>query len=77
MDYKLKLEIDKLTKLGLSDDMALIVACANQGKPEMAESYTEMISQEQQLIKDQIKDFKPFNESIIYNDKNEITDIQH
>ena len=77
MDYKLKVEIDKLTKLGLSDDMATIVACANFGKPDMAQSYTEMIAQEQQLIKEELKEFKPFNESIIYNAENQITDIQH
>jgi hypothetical protein len=77
MDYKLKIEIDKLVKLGLSDDMATIIACANKGKPEMAESYLTMIEQEQQTIKEEIKEFKPFNESIIYNDKNEVSNIQH
>ena len=77
MDYKLKVEIDRLVKLGMSDDMATIIACANKGKPEMAESYLTMIEQEQQLIKEELKEFKPLNESIIYNDKNQITDIQH
>lgn len=82
MDFKINQEIKHLLKMGLPEDMAFIVAHANNGKSEEVGTYITLIEQEQQMIKDELKNFAPLQKNIYIdvnkaNDKNEIADIQH
>ena len=41
MDKEIKQEIKRLTREGLGEQLAIITACANKGKPELASEYLE------------------------------------
>jgi hypothetical protein len=52
MDIKIKNDIKALIKMGLSQEMAELIACANNGKPELVEDTAEYLKDEQsQIIK--------------------------
>lgn len=65
MDFKINNEIKQLVKMGLPEDMAFIVAHANNGKAEEVQGYINLIEQEQQLIKEELKNFVPLQENIL------------
>lgn len=52
MDYKIKNDIKALLKMGLSQEMAELIACANNGKPELVEDTVELLKSEQDEIKE-------------------------
>lgn len=51
MDKEIKQEIKRLTREGFPEEIAIITACANKGKPELADEYLEDINDEQDDIK--------------------------
>lgn len=51
MDKEIKQEIKRLMREGFSQQLAIITACANKGKPELAEEYLEEMADEQDEIK--------------------------
>tara|TARA_R110002126_G_scaffold231198_3_gene375902 strand:+ start:2144 stop:2608 length:465 start_codon:yes stop_codon:yes gene_type:complete len=51
MDKEIKQEIKRLTREGLGEQLAIITACANKGKPELASEYLEEMQEEQDDIK--------------------------
>lgn len=51
MDKEIKQEIKRLVRDGFSEQIAIVTACANKGKPELAEEYLEELSYEQDDIK--------------------------
>jgi len=51
MDKEIKQEIKRLTREGFPEQIAVITACANKGKPELADEYLEDINEEQDDIK--------------------------
>jgi anti-sigma regulatory factor (Ser/Thr protein kinase) len=63
MDFKINTEIKRLLKMGLPEDMAFIVAHANNGKAEEVQGYINLIEQEQKIIKDELKNFVPLEQS--------------
>jgi anti-sigma regulatory factor (Ser/Thr protein kinase) len=83
MDFKINTEIKRLLKMGLPEDMAFIVAHANNGKAEEVQGYISLIEQEQKIIKDELKTFVPLEQNIlsisnnIIDAQNEVSDIQH
>lgn len=62
MDRKIKDEVKSLMKLGLPQNLAIVTACANQGKSEMAQEYLDELNEEQQEIKDILSQFRPITE---------------
>ena len=46
MDKELRLEVKNLIKLGFPENIAIITACANQKKPEIAEQLLEELNEE-------------------------------
>jgi len=54
---KLQNEIKTLVKMGVPEDMAIIVASANMGKPELANSYLEELHDEQREIQEALAGF--------------------
>jgi hypothetical protein len=56
---EIKNEIKKLTKIGLPEDMALLVAAAKYNKPELAEEVMENSMEEQQQIIKEMTHMKP------------------
>jgi hypothetical protein len=51
MDKEIKQDIKRLTREGFPEQIAVITACANNGKPELADEYLEDINEEQDNIK--------------------------
>ncbi len=76
MDFKIDCEVKRLVKMGLSEDMASIIACGNFGVPEHVDYQLEKMRQENELLQQELKKFVPFSidESTIENKK---SDIQH
>lgn len=64
MEKKLKDEVKSLIKMGLPENLAIITACANKGKPELAQEYLEDLHEEQQEIKNFLGQFAPMTETI-------------
>jgi len=64
MEKEIRNEVKGLIKLGLPENVAIITACANKGKPEMAEQYLEEINEEQQEIQSFLKQLIPVTEAI-------------
>lgn len=64
MDKKIRDEVKSLIKLGLPENLAIITACANKGKPELAEEYLEELQEEQQELKSFLNQFAPMIETI-------------
>ena len=64
MDRELRNEVKNLIKKGFPENLAIITACANQNKPEMAEEYLQEIVEENEEIQTLIKYMIPFEESL-------------
>jgi len=64
MDKKIRDEVKSLIKIGLPENLAIITACANKGKPELAEEYLEEIQDEQNEIKKFLSQFAPMSETL-------------
>jgi hypothetical protein len=65
-DYKIKQDLKNLLKMGLPEDMAMIVAHANNGKPEDVQYIADQMSDEHHLILEELckNNFVPFSESL-------------
>jgi len=86
--YKVNTEVQKLLKIGLPENMAVIVASANNGIPEMAHNSLSELEDEQSLIKSELDKFVPFEQNtyVLYDTlrlthepaaEDEIATIQH
>jgi hypothetical protein len=64
MDKELRNEVKNLIKKGFPENLAIITACANQKKPEMAEEYLLEIVEEHEEMQTLIKYMIPFEESL-------------
>jgi len=66
MDKQIKAEIKGLIKAGFPEDIAIITACANAGKPEHALEYLEELNDDQQDIMQAIElmGMRPFHEVV-------------
>jgi hypothetical protein len=64
MDKELRNEVKNLIKKGFPENLAIITACANQNKPEMAEEYLLEIVEENEEMQTLIKYMIPFEESL-------------
>ena len=62
-DYKINQDIRNLLKMGLPEDMATIVAYANNGKSEEVQHLVCTIEQEHDLLKKELQNFVPFHEN--------------
>lgn len=62
MEKEIRNEVKSLIKMGLPENLAVITACANKGKPELAQQYLEELNEEQQEIKDFLNQFRPITE---------------
>lgn len=60
--FKLNKAVQNLIKLGLNQDLATIVACANNKCPEKAEDVIINLREEQQEIMEALKQFVKFDE---------------
>jgi len=57
---EIKTELKRLEKIGLPEDMALLVAAARFNKPELAEDVIEGALEEQNQIIKEMEHMKPF-----------------
>jgi uncharacterized protein YbcC (UPF0753/DUF2309 family) len=64
MEKEIRNEVKSLLKIGLPENIAIITACANKGKPEMAQQYLEELNDEQQEIQSLLKQLIPVTEAI-------------
>jgi len=64
MERKIKDEVKSLLKMGLPENLAIITACANKGKPELADEYLADLQEEQSELKDILSNMVPLTESI-------------
>tara|TARA_R110000868_G_scaffold97579_1_gene268310 strand:- start:2056 stop:2337 length:282 start_codon:yes stop_codon:yes gene_type:complete len=64
MEKEIRNEVKGLLKIGLPENIAIITACANKGKPEMAQQYLEELNDEQQEIQSFLKQLIPVTEAI-------------
>ena len=60
--FKINQELQQLIKLGVPEDMALVVACANHKNPNEASDAIEMLKDEQQIIIEQLNNFIPLSQ---------------
>jgi hypothetical protein len=76
MDKQIKAEIRGLMKQGFPEQLAVITACANAGKPELAIDHLEELNEEQDEIKNglELMGMRPFHETI---EEAEITITHH
>jgi len=58
-DSQIKHEIKNLIKIGLPEDMALLVASAKYNKPELAEDILSEQSEENDILAQSLEFFKP------------------
>lgn len=61
-EFKLNKTVQNLVKLGLNQDLATIVACANNKCPEKAEDIIMNLREEQQEIMEALKEFQRIEE---------------
>jgi hypothetical protein len=64
MEKEIRNEVKSLLKMGLPENLAIITACANKGKPELAQQYLEELNEEQQEIQSFLKQLIPVSEAI-------------
>jgi len=64
MEKEIRNEVKSLLKIGLPENLAIITACANKGKPELAEQYLEELNDDQQEIQSFLKHLIPITEAI-------------
>lgn len=77
MDKQIKAEVRGLMKQGFPEQLAVITACANAGKPEQAIEYLEELNEEQDEIKTglELMGMRPFHEVVA--EEAEITITHH
>lgn len=64
MDKELRQEVKNLMKLGFPENIAIITACANQKKSELAAEYLNEIVDENEEIEMLVKHLIPMSESL-------------
>lgn len=64
MDKELRNEVKNLIKQGFPENLAIITACANQNKSELANQYLAEILEENEEIEMLIKHLIPMSEAI-------------
>jgi hypothetical protein len=64
MERKIKDEVKSLLKMGLPENLAIITACANKGKPELADEYLADLQEEQSELQQILSNMMPLTESI-------------
>ena len=64
MEKEIRNEVKCLLKMGLPENIAIITACANKGKPEMAQQYLDELNEEQDEIQSFLKQLIPMSEAI-------------
>jgi hypothetical protein len=63
-DFKIDMEIKQLVKMGVPDDMAFVIAHINNGKADEIQPMLEKYKQEQQMIKEELNKFVPFEQNL-------------
>ena len=64
MDKELRIEIKNLMKQGFPENFAIITACANQKKSELAEQYLAELQDENEEVEILIKNLIPLEEAL-------------
>ena len=64
MDKEIRNEVKCLLKMGLPENMAIITACANKGKPELAQEYLDELNEEQNELQKFLNQLIPMTEAI-------------
>jgi hypothetical protein len=59
-DFKMKQEIKNLIKMGISEEMATLVAAAKYGNLDLASEIVSGIADENEALKESLADFKPY-----------------
>jgi hypothetical protein len=59
-DFKMKQEIKNLIKMGISEEMATLVAAAKYGNLDLASEIVSGIADENEALKESLVDFKPY-----------------
>ena len=64
MERKLDNEVKQLTKMGMPEDMAFIIACAKIGKPELASELLQEVKDTQDDIAKELANFVPLETTL-------------
>lgn len=67
MDKQIRNEIKQLMKQGFPEQLAIITACANNGRPELATEHIEEIEDEQSEIVEMMKKIGMIPLHVAYN----------
>lgn len=59
-DFKMKQEIKNLIKMGISEEMATLVAAAKYGNLDLASEIVGGITDENAALKEALEEFKPY-----------------
>jgi len=59
-DFKMKQEIKNLIKMGISEEMATLVAAAKYGNLDLASEIVSGIADENEALKEALVDFRPY-----------------
>lgn len=59
-DFKMKQEIKNLIKMGISEDMATLIAATKYGNLDLASDIVASFSEENQAIMQELQNFKPY-----------------
>jgi hypothetical protein len=59
-DYKFRQEVKNLMKIGLNEEYATLVVSAKYGNAEIANDILNSINDENEAIKEALKEFRPF-----------------
>jgi hypothetical protein len=59
-DFKMKQEIKNLIKMGISEEMATLVAAAKYGNLDLASDIVSGIADENEALKEALVDFRPY-----------------
>jgi hypothetical protein len=59
-DFKMKQEIKNLMKMGINEEMAILVAATKYGNLDLASEIVSGIADENEALKEALQDFRPF-----------------
>ena len=59
-DFKMKQEIKNLIKMGISEEMATLVAATKYGNLDLASEIVSNIADENEALKEALEEFKPY-----------------
>ena len=76
MEKEIRNEVKCLLKIGLPENLAIITACANKGKPELAQQYLDELNEEQDELQNFLKQLIPMSEAIKLQQQEEPKMIQ-